>query len=149
MKISSNHSRFQLSLEKSRIDRKGLFALEPIPARRKVIVYAGQKVSMREADRRFWRMQRRKGPKRIYLARLSRGWAIDGAVGGNGAERVNHSCDPNLFPKRERGKLNFYSKRDIRRGEELTIDYRYAADSIRVPCRCGSPKCRGTINRKA
>ena len=143
---NEKHTAFRLEPGKSRIDRNGLFALEPIPARRKVVEYAGEKIRMREAERRFWRMFRKKGPKRMYLAKLSRGWAIDGAVGGNGAELINHSCDPNLFIKREHGKLNLYSKRRIRRGEELTSDYRFPADSPPLQCRCGAGNCRGTIN---
>lgn len=149
MRTSAIPSPFQLELRKSRIDRNGLFAVEPIPARRKVVEYAGEKIRMREAERRFWRMERKKGRKRMYLAKLSRSWVIDGGVGGNGSELINHSCDPNLFVKRERGKLNLYSRRLIRRGEELTTDYRYAANAIQVKCRCGSAHCRGTINLEA
>lgn len=148
MNSADKRSSFRLKLRKSRIDGNGLFTLEGIPARRKVTEYAGEKIRMSEAKRRFWRMLRKKGPKRMYLAKLSLGWAIDGAVGGNGSEVINHSCDPNLFIKREHGKINFCSKRRIRLGEEITVDYRYAADAIQVQCRCGSAKCRGTINLK-
>jgi SET domain-containing protein len=38
------------------------------------------------------------------------------------------------------------SKRAIRRGEELTVDYRFSTKIERVPCACGARKCRGTIN---
>jgi SET domain-containing protein len=148
MKISEKHTSFHLERRKSQIDRNGLFALDFIPARRKVIEYAGEKIRMREAMRRSRRTEHKRGPKRLYLARLSKGWAIDGGVGGNGSEMINHSCDPNLFIKRERGTINYYSKQPIRRGEELTVDYRFAPDAVHVPCRCGSAKCRGTINLK-
>lgn len=146
MKISEKHTRFHLETRNSQIDRIGLFVLDSIPARRKVIEYAGERIPMREGVRRFWRIERTKGSKRMYLAKLSRSWVIDGAVGGNGSELINHSCDANLFIKRERGKINYYSKRRIRRGEELTVDYRYTPDSAQVPCCCGSANCRGTIN---
>jgi len=148
MKIPEKHTCFHLERRNSQIDRNGLFALDSIPARRKVIEYAGERIPMREAVRRFWRIERTKGSKRKYLAKLSRGWVIDGAVGGNGSELINHSCDPNLFIKRERGTINYYSKRRIRRGEELTVDYRYAPDAVQVPCCCSSANCRGTINLK-
>jgi SET domain-containing protein len=38
------------------------------------------------------------------------------------------------------------SRRTIRAGEELTVDYHFDKKVERVPCRCGAPKCRGTIN---
>ena len=148
MKIPHEYSAFLLEIRKSTIDRKGVFAAQTIPAFHKVMEYTGEKIRSREAHRRFLRLFHSRGKKRIYLARLSRGWTIDGAVGGSGAELINHSCDPNLFIKRERGKLNLYSKRRIRRGEELTADYRFPANSPPLQCRCGAANCRGTINLK-
>jgi histone-lysine N-methyltransferase SETD1 len=38
------------------------------------------------------------------------------------------------------------SARDIKPGEELTVDYRFDKKVERVECKCGTPKCRGTIN---
>jgi SET domain-containing protein len=38
------------------------------------------------------------------------------------------------------------SRRDIRRGEELTVDYHFDKKVEKVVCRCGAEKCRGTIN---
>jgi SET domain-containing protein len=38
------------------------------------------------------------------------------------------------------------SLRDIRPGEELTIDYHFDKDVEKVPCACGARNCRGTIN---
>jgi SET domain-containing protein len=148
VKIANEQSAFLLEIRKSAIDRKGVFAAQTIPAFHKVMEYTGEKIRFREAHRRYLRVLRSRGEKRIYLARLSRGWIIDGAVGGNGAELINHSCDPNLFVKREHGKLNLYSKRRIRQGDELTTDYRFPADSPRLQCRCGAANCRGTINLK-
>jgi len=69
-------------------------------------------------------------------------------VGGSGAELINHCCDPNLVRRRIGGHIYYYSRRRIRPGEELSVDYRFSKDSLRMKCRCGSPKCRGTINMK-
>jgi SET domain-containing protein len=41
------------------------------------------------------------------------------------------------------------SKRLIRKGEELTVDYRFDHDAERVPCLCKSRQCRGSINLKS
>jgi SET domain-containing protein len=147
-KIDARFAAFALLVRRSRIDRFGVFAERGIPRDRKVIEYAGERITMRQAVRRFRKVLRRKGPKRYYLACLNRRWIVDGAVGGSGAEFINHSCDPNLSARRRQGRILLYSRRRIRKGEELSFDYAYSAKCMRVPCRCGSPRCRGTVNRK-
>jgi uncharacterized protein len=87
-----------------------------------------------------------RSPSLNYLAALDSYWAIDGAVGGNGAELINHSCEPNLKPRRIGNRLWLVSLRKVRAGEELTWDYHFAKNGEKVRCHCGSPKCRGTIN---
>jgi len=55
----------------------------------------------------------------------------------------NHSCDPNtVFVG-----LNLVARRNIRVGEELTVDYATFYDRHMTPfdCTCGSPRCRGSI----
>ena len=75
-------------------------------------------------------------------------WAVDGSVGGSGAEFINHSCDPNTYARIVRGHILYMSKRAIRKGEELTIDYHFDKHVDKVPCSCGVKGCRGTINVK-
>ena len=55
----------------------------------------------------------------------------------------NHSCDPNT----EFVGLNLVARRDIRGGEELTVDYATFYDRHMTPfdCACGSPLCRGRV----
>jgi SET domain-containing protein len=147
-KLDPQFTDWNLRVRPSPIHRMGVFAAEDISRGRKVIEYTGEHISLREAAERFRRIWRSAGPKRCYLFHLNRRWAIDGAVGGSGAELINHSCDPNLRTRRIRGHILYFSRREIHRGEELTVDYRFPKRSVRVRCRCGSPKCRGTINRK-
>ena len=132
----------ELSIRPSRIERYGVFTEEKIAAGKRVIQYTGERTSEREAvqlaTRRF--VAGKQG--RIYTIRLNRGWALDGSVGGSGAEFINHSCDPNLTMRRIRGKIFLYSFRRIRAGEELTVDYGFRCS---CPCNCGSSKCRGTM----
>jgi SET domain-containing protein len=109
------------------------------PPRRKVIEYTGERISRRETKRR--------GQGSLtYLFTLDDYWTIDGAIGGSGAEIINHSCDPNLYACIMRGHILYMSRRPIRPGEELTVDYRFSEKIDKVPCRCGSSKCRGSIN---
>jgi len=68
------------------------------------------------------------------------------AVGGSGAEYINHSCDPNILAVIRQGHILYMSRRSIRKGEELTVDYHFAKDIEKIACGCGSRHCRGTIN---
>ena len=55
----------------------------------------------------------------------------------------NHSCNPNTAFC----GLNLIALADIRRGEELTLDYATLEnpEATAFSCRCGAPNCRGTI----
>ena len=132
---------FRLKLGRSGIHGWGVYAGERIPARHKVIEYTGERISRRETSRRGL------GP-RTYLFTLDNYWTLDGAVGGSGAELINHSCTPNLYTWIFKGHILYMSKRNIRAGEELTVDYHFSDKIDDVPCRCGSTLCRGTINFK-
>ena len=43
-------------------------------------------------------------------------------------------------------KIVIYSKRDIRLGEEITYDYKFPLEEKKIPCRCGTSTCRGSLN---
>jgi len=137
--IDPRYACFKLAIRESKIHRRGVYALEPIPARRKVIEYTGEKISRRETKRRG-------NVNLTYLFTLDDYWTIDGAVGGSGAEIINHACDPNLRSEIRKGHILYMSRRPIQLGEELTVDYRFSDKIEEVKCLCGSPLCRGTIN---
>jgi SET domain-containing protein len=140
--IDPRYCHFELQIRESRIHRRGVYAAEDIPAGRKVIEYTGQKINRKQTKDR--------GDGAItYLFTLNDYWTLDGSIGGSGAEIINHSCDPNLRSWNFKGHILYMSKRRIRRGEELTVDYRFPRDIDRVPCKCGSRNCRGTINLPA
>lgn len=130
---------FRLQPGPSRIHRWGIFAAEPIPARRRVIEYTGERITPREA----WR--RRVRPL-MYLFRASARRYIDGAIGGSGAEYVNHSCAPNLLARVRKGRVTYVSASPIASGDELLVDYRLSGELPEIPCRCGADECRGYLN---
>ncbi len=138
--IDPRYACFRLIVRPSEIHRWGVFAGEPIPANRKVIEYTGEHIARRETLRRS--LER----SHIYLFEIDSYWCVDGAVGGSGAELINHSCEPNLVARIVKRHILYMSTREIRRGEELTVDYCFPKRDDRVECRCGAKGCRGTIN---
>ena len=130
---------FRLEARPSPIHRFGIFATHAIPANVRVIEYTGERIGYREADRR------RERPY-LYLFWVAPGRLIDGAVGGSGAEFINHSCAPNVVVDIIEGRVFFVSLREIAAGEELLLDYRVGGDTPAMPCRCGAANCRGFLN---
>jgi len=138
-KIDPSFCCFRLRVGRSKIHGRGVYADQDIPSNRKVIEYRGEKITMKEAGKR------RHTP---YLFVLNNRSMLDGAVDGSGAELVNHSCAPNLVTRILKGHIIYMSLRRIRKGEELTVDYNYDHTDETMPCICGAPACRGTINIK-
>jgi len=73
-------------------------------------------------------------------------------VSGNAAKWINHACDPNCEADEEDGRVFIRALRNIKAGEELNFDYALMLDGrhtakvkAQYACRCGSPKCRGTM----
>ena len=127
-----------LTVKKSNIYGKGCFALTHFPARKKIKLYEGE---LLKGSREIQARIRKQTGTAIKIITIDADVAIDGAVGGNETAFMNHSCDPNAFIRVVPGlKVAIFARRDIRPGEELTIDYR-DPDHPEV-CRCGAPNCR-------
>lgn len=131
--------RAALEVRPSPIDGSGLFALEPIGARRKIGDFSGELVTVREGRRRVRELER------IALVELSNGHAIDGSRWGNEFRYINHSCRPNTYMRTIGLHVEFYALRAIAAGEELTCNYGETHHDDTRPCTCGSPGCRGRI----
>ena len=130
-----------LTVKRSRIHGRGCFATVPFRKRRKIAEYSGERITNAEAERR--------GSHRrvLRISGLDNRWSIDGGRGGNGTHYINHSCRPNAFMQTFGGKLLVLALRDIRPGEEITVDYVDTYHSDRKRCSCGAPGCRGRINK--
>jgi len=125
---------------RSRIQGRGLFALAAFPARRKLGELGGELITEREARRRA-----RAAGESIKIVEFDDGTALDATRRGGPFGYVNHSCEPNAFMRRHRGRVEFYARRLIEAGEEVTCDYGETHHDGRLPCRCGSKKCRGRL----
>lgn len=130
---------FKLERRRSKIHRWGVFTLESIPARRRVIEYTGEIIDEEE-------MNRRSGKRLLYLFSVTDKKIIDGAAGGSGAQFINHSCDGNLKSYVINGRIMLSSIRPIKAGEELTYDYNIA-EEFDVECICGAKNCRGKLGK--
>ena len=138
-RLDPSACRFRVRFGQSPVHRWGVFAAELIPARRRVIEYTGQRIGLREAYRRRVRPN-------LYLFRTGPRYYLDGAIGGSGAEYINHGCEPNIIARVRNGRVMFVSLRRIESGEELLVDYRVMGDVPLLPCKCRAPTCRGYLN---
>jgi SET domain-containing protein len=130
-----------LTVRKSRINGKGCFATRRFERGRKIADYTGELITNAEANRRA-------GRRLLRICAINSRWSLDGSLGGNGTHYINHSCEPNSFMKILYGHIQFYALRDIRPGEEITIDYESTLHSDTKRCYCGAKTCRGTINKQ-
>jgi SET domain-containing protein len=139
----------------SPIHGTGVFAARDIAANEEIIEYAGRRITQAQADAEY-----PEDDGHTFLYVLNEHWLIDAGVDGNDARWINHSCDPNcevwLIESEDgdpaKDRLVIESMRPIKAGEELTYDYGVADDEPMTDaeralwnCRCGSPKCRGTM----
>ncbi|KAJ7378728.1 Histone-lysine N-methyltransferase setd1b [Desmophyllum pertusum] len=139
----------QLRFAKSGIHDWGLFAMESIAADEMVTEYVGEVIRQPIADIRERRYEEM-GIGSSYLFRVDQDTIIDATTNGNLARFINHCCDPNCYAKivtlENAKKIVIYSKRDIEVNEEITYDYKFPIEDEKIPCLCGAPQCRGTLN---
>ncbi len=150
-KQSNGRTRLPYALKKSSIQGRGAFATRQIGRGERIVEYKGERISSREADRRY------PAPSlgehhHTFLFELDSGDVVDAAVRGNSARFINHSCRPNCETVIEEDHVFIEAIRPIRRGEELVYDYNYILDEPHspankklYPCACGARNCRRTI----
>lgn len=128
-----------LIVRSSDIHAAGCYTTADIPRDTYIIEYTGPRISQDEADDRY------EGKETTYLFGLTDGNNI---IDGHGmAMFINHSCQPNCETEEIDGRVWIVARRDIKSGEELTYDYNLydGEDDDPALCRCGAPKCRGTM----
>ena len=137
-------------LRTSEIQGTGAFAIRTIRKGTRIIEYLGQRISWRTADKRY--DDENMSRHHTFLFTVDDKTVIDAAVNGNDARFINHSCDPNCEAINDRKRIFIEAIKTIPAGTELVYDYQYertddhtAEDEKFYRCRCGSPKCRGTI----
>ena len=96
--------------------------------------------------------------KQQYAVYDQEGRKCNGA-GAGCAKFANHSCYPNCRFRFDEvhdmgGQLTLATKRRVRKGDWLTVDYRWGSElppgvTERTPCYCGHPSCRGALETSA
>jgi SET domain-containing protein len=139
-----------LHVRRSALAGRGGFTSRAVPKGTLLLEYLGERITHAEAGERYYAAE--EPDAFVLLFTVDRKVVIDGGVGGRAARYVNHSCEPNCEADEIGGRIFITSIRDIAAGEELTYDYNMEAPSPlprawrrRYGCRCGTPRCRGTI----
>ncbi len=148
MKSSDTSPPFKV--RRSKIHGTGVFAARDIKKGARISEYVGDRISHAEADRRY--ADKADDDNHTFLFTVDNRIVIDGGIGGNDAKYINHSCDPNCETVIDARRVFIEAIRDIKKGDELGYDYLIERDDSDPPdvdviwaCRCGSPKCRGTM----
>lgn len=163
-------------VDKSSVHGFGVFPRVAIPANVPVIEYVGEVIRRPVADKRERAADQalnealnekvkesnggdqRKETKRAstYMFALDEhdvdSRVVDAQHKGNIARYVNHSCNPNCYTKNvtlhNKKRVVIFTKKEIKKGEELSYDYRFAPETpeLETKCGCGAQTCRGVIN---
>jgi uncharacterized protein len=123
---------------RSRLHGYGLFAKVDLPARKKLGEMSGHYVKLPEARKRVESLPV------IQLVELGPRLALD-CRDGNDFKYLNHSCKPNAYLRIYGKSVEVYALREIKKGEELTVDYGVTPHKRGMQCHCGAEKCGGTI----
>lgn len=144
MKISWVNTK--LAAQKSSISKKGVFALKPIKQGERVAVFGGYVVSIKELPQ----IKKEKGSQ--YDTILDIGYQIDDDLIFSPTaknqfsviEYLNHSCEPSCGFSSE---THLVALRDIKQGEEITMDYAMCITSniFSMTCLCGKDTCRKKV----
>jgi SET domain-containing protein len=113
----------------------GLFTLRDIPPGKRIVEYVGPIVTAEEVARRGGR----------YFFEIDEHYSVDGSARENKARYINHSCRPNAEAFVTGKRIWIWSKKDIKAGDEVTLDYGevYFDDYIRPKgCRCAACRTR-------
>lgn len=147
---SSTSKKRAFEVRGSAVHGKGVFATREILKGTKVLEYKGEIIDWEEAQRRHPHDPEQ--PNHTFFFQRDDGTVIDGGVKGNAAKWINHSCEPNCETEEKKGRIFVYALQDIQAGEELNYDYGLVLDGrhtkkvkAEYACRCGKPKCRGTM----
>lgn len=119
-----------IEVKDSLVHGKGLFALTDFPEETPIMIISGEVIDGDECERR----EEEEGNVFIF-------WNGDNYIDSKNEiiRYINHNCEPNCYvDERDENSLLLVATREIKNGEEITIDYGY--DEIYKNCNCS--KCK-------
>ncbi len=115
-----------IEVKQSNIHGKGLFTHKFIPKGQEIMIISGEVIDEKECIRR-------EEENNVYIF-----WNGDSYIDTSNTEKIkyiNHNCDFNCeVLDRDESSLLLVAYKDIKPGEELTIDYGY--EEIYKACSC-------------
>ena len=142
-----------LALRLSSIAGFGLFATKQFLKNSLIIEYCGEMLNGdRLVDKRdaYYNSLGKRYRQSCYLFRLDEFKVLDATHKGNLSRFINHSCDPNCYSRVVQidgaKKLLIFASKIIEPGEEILYDYKFPDEDQKIPCLCGSEKCRTWMN---
>ncbi len=139
-----------VEVRNSPVHGRGVFAVAPIRKGTRILEYLGDRISHDASDARY--EDHDETDNHTFLFIVDKHTVIDAGVGGNDARFINHQCEGNCESAIAHRRVFIDATRDIAAGQELGYDYEIGRDKEDPPnvdeiyaCRCGSPKCRGTM----
>jgi len=137
--VKTPHQRPRPPLVRRRSDISGwgVYARTAINKNRRIIEYAGERISMAAS---LTRERHHLKAGLIWCFAVNRRVVVDASVGGNLARFINHACHPNCYSRIVKGTIWICAGRNIKPGEELTYNY-YSNGAAGLKCRC-RPGCR-------
>ncbi|WP_432563038.1 SET domain-containing protein [Kineococcus sp. SYSU DK003] len=128
-------------VDQSAIEGQGLFATAPISTGTVISRFGGRLVT----DPELRQLLADASAAGTYVDTLSIGQDLNLVLPpGVPNHAGNHSCDPNIWWV---DPYTVVARRDVERGEELTLDYGTITDdpTFQMPCSCRSTACRGQV----
>ena len=134
MKKQTNNFEDFVFVKDSSVHGKGIFTSKDIPKKRTIMPIIGEIISGKECERR------EEEENNVYI--FWNGWKYIDTSKTDKIRYINHNCNFNCdVIDRKDKKLYLIAYREIKAGEELTIDYGY--DDIYETCTC--EKCKPKI----
>jgi hypothetical protein len=131
----------KIEIKKSPIAGYGMFAKEEIKKKEIVVRWGGEFLTTEE-------MKGKNKDDYLIIQIDENLWSVERKGEYEDDYYINHSCDSNCWMT---DGITFVAKRDIKKGEEITVDYSLFESEDYVAkweCKCGAPDCRKKITGK-